>query len=251
MVLTLVFAVALVVVGITLSTRQRDIPTVNQSSSVLRIQTMNVGGVERPRSDVLAGGKRSEELASTQFEFDIESKVEPPADAVFPYGRTPLVDPATNASTQMVFDILQSKDAERIDQLSPYAQIEPFDLDKYRANPSDYLAQIVPARVWQAAQPGEGVPRLAAVSSQHLEMVQGEAVQLQVKTAPHSPATFYAFDLGAFQNSLPVITVESDDNGVATAIYTSTPGTINLSRVLASSPTASGNKEFDILISLP
>ena len=106
-------------------------------------------------------------------------------------------------------------------------------------------------RVYQAAQPGPNVPVLSPISSSTQSMIAGEAIRLQVKTAPGYPATYVSLDLGTFQNKLNAITVIADKEGVAEVLYTATPGTVNRSHVLVGSPGASGQACFEIRISLP
>lgn len=244
-------AVVLVIgFGIIVTRKQKDLSTVGKLAPVMRAQTQAVGGIVRPRSDV-QGRSGSSRPEPTNVSLTFRPDPNELDESKFPYGHTPLLAPETNPSTKLVFDALKGDSHRAKEVLNPYAQIEQFNLAEYRSDPKTYLEKVEPARVWQSAQPGESVPRLVAVSAKSHDVVQGESVRLQVKTLPHVPATFLTFDLGAFQNELSVITVESDEHGVATAVFTATPGSIAKARVLASSPVASGNREFTVNIRLP
>lgn len=132
-----------------------------------------------------------------------------------------------------------------------HAEAPPFDLAAFKSDSHKYLEQFAPNRVFQAAQPGPGVPPLAPASSSTQSMVAGESVRLPVKTRPGYPVTYVALDLGTFQNRLNAITVLANEQGGAEAIYTATPGTVNRSHVLVGSPGASGQVSFELRIRLP
>ncbi|WP_146414996.1 hypothetical protein [Crateriforma conspicua] len=134
--------------------------------------------------------------------------------------------------------------AEYRKRTDPMMTPEAFDAGAYRSDPMGYVKAVVPGRVWQTAQPGPGVPVLASRSKLYQAVVQGEAVRLRVVTAAGAPVTFTTFDLGSFENRLPSITVAADDQGVAEASFTGTPGTINDVNILAASPMASGQLHF-------
>ncbi|WP_145175350.1 hypothetical protein [Rubripirellula lacrimiformis] len=120
----------------------------------------------------------------------------------------------------------------------------PFDATEYRRRPDQYLAISVPGRVWQSAQPAEGVPVIESLSKSLQQIQQGEAVRLEVKAVANMPVTFTSFDLGAFENGLASVTVAADEDGIATATLTATPGSIANIKVLAASPEASGRTRF-------
>ena len=66
-----------------------------------------------------------------------------------------------------------------------------------------------------------------------------------------SPGTFTSFDLGAFENQFPSITVEANRAGIAATKFTGTPGTVNNVDILASSPMTSGRLRFIVRVILP
>jgi len=63
-----------------------------------------------------------------------------------------------------------------------------------------------------------------------------------------APVTFTSFDCGAFSNLLTSITVTADTDGVATATFLATPGTLNETNILAASPLCSGQVNFSVTI---
>ena len=69
-------------------------------------------------------------------------------------------------------------------------------------------------------------------------------MKLKVQTTAKSPVTFTSFDLGAFENQLPSITVQSDAEGMAFAEFFGTPGTFDNVNILAGSPAATGQVRF-------
>jgi len=56
------------------------------------------------------------------------------------------------------------------------------------------------------------------------ELIQGESVSLRARVQPEMPVTFYA-TLGVFDNSLKIITVQANENGIAEANFTANEGT--------------------------
>ena len=80
------------------------------------------------------------------------------------------------------------------------------------------------------------------------QLVQGESIRLQVKTEPGMPATFTSFDLGAFDNSLSSITVKANEDGVATAAFHATTGTLGEVNLVAASPVASERVNFRLFV---
>jgi len=105
-----------------------------------------------------------------------------------------------------------------------------------------------PGRIWQTAQPGLDVPVLTTLIAGTHTLAQGESVRLQVQAVAGFPVTFTTFDLGTFENSLTTVSVPANDDGVATATFTATPGSLFRAHVLAASPGASGQVHFEIYI---
>jgi len=127
---------------------------------------------------------------------------------------------------------------------------EEFDKEGYLADPEAYLKQIRPGRVFQSAQPGPDVKRIAAKTRALHCLVHGETTLLEVLVEPGMPVTFYTQQVGEFDNRLSTISVKSGDDGVARAYFkaTSAAGMIN---IIAASPVHSEQVEFAIRVSAP
>jgi hypothetical protein len=127
---------------------------------------------------------------------------------------------------------------------------EPFDIETYRADPEAYLRQVRPGRIFQTAQPGVGVKRLAARSRGLHRLVRGETTLLEVMAEPGMPVTFHTQQVGEFDNRLSTISVKADESGVARVHFkaTSTSGLVN---VVAASPVHSEQVEFAVRVSAP
>lgn len=120
-----------------------------------------------------------------------------------------------------------------------------------RKDPQTYLNTIEPGRVFQAAQPAQGVPRLRPLGATRQRMAQGSSVSLRVTAPPNMPVTFTSFDAGAFENQLASTTVAANEAGVAEARFTATPGVVGRVNILAASPVASGQSRFVVNVSRP
>ena len=245
--ISIVLMVSLVAAGVYFSTRPEVALRDQQAGSpaIARNRTVEVGGVQRPASDVDPGIGR---VGAKQSQADGNK---PKGNPYF-YGKQAPLDPKTNPNVESVYVALTAKtEAEKHpERLSPMIAPKPFDLASYRRDPQSYLSIVEPGRVWQSAQPGPGVPVLKRISQQSQKLNQGESVRLQVQTASEAPVTFTSFDLGAFQNQLTSVTVAANKDGVAEAVFTGTPGTINKVSILAASPLASGNQRFEMTVLL-
>lgn len=211
-------------------------------SNDLRDQIVEIGGVRRPRSDIYdpSKGLRKNQAA------DRAAQDAARAESARRYGSSPKLNPDTNIQVAAAYEALKNGDHE--ERVVHTAPLMPFDEGSYRADPASYLGKAEPGRVWQSAQPASDVPVLQAISSTYQRARQGEAVRLKVKTAAKAPVTFTAFDLGAFENQLPSITVAANDAGEAEVAFTGTPGTHNMVNILAASPLASGNQRFRVKV---
>lgn len=209
---------------------QDELKLVEQKSSRrTREQLVEVGGIKRPITDIRPNRPRSDPKSNKDFTNEN-------------IGTTPRVPADANPHVKSVAEALKTgKHPERV---SPIILPKPFDQATYLANPDAYLNVVEPGRIWQVAQPGKGVPRLASSVDRFQTIEQGQSVTLKVKAIRDAPVTFTSFDLGAFQNRLTSITVKADANGNASAIFTGTPGTINKVSILAGSPMTSGQLKF-------
>jgi hypothetical protein len=217
-------------------TRSSDELALNDARAVSRDQIVEIGGVRRPITDVRAAPPR------------VPRRSRQGDDVLLSADRPPIPLEANSHVASVAEGLQQGNHPER---LSSFIAPPPFDRAAYEADPESYLKVVEPGRVWQAAQPGPGVPPLTAETPEIQRIEQGESVLLKVKTSPGAPVTFTSFDLGAFENLLPTITVRADGVGYADARLTAIPGTIGRVRVLAGSPLASGRIQFLIEVGPP
>lgn len=171
------------------------------------------------------------------------------ASAVLDYGQTPRIPVNANPQVAQVAAALKSgKHPERVTSAITPA---PFDRVAYEKNPQAYLSVVEPGRVWQPAQPGPGVARIKAHNGPLTVTEQNAPVTLQVEAVPHAPVTFTTLDLGEFENRLTSITVQADNQGLAQAKFTGTPGTINDVHILAASPLTAGQVRYIVHVLPP
>lgn len=106
-----------------------------------------------------------------------------------------------------------------------------------------YFAGVDPARihVQRPLAPGEHRRPIEAAASRYLVGRPQEAcaVPLQVKASPGKPVTFYAPDMGTFENGADTITVEAETDGLASARFRF-GGSATSYRVVAASPDCTG-----------
>lgn len=210
-----------------------------QQQRASRDDIVEIGGVRRPATDIRP-------LRQAGRDGDRKPDEQRPEND---YGTTPPVPVDLNPNVKSVHEALTTgRFPERVSAMTPP---KPFDRAAYTADPQAYLDVVEPGRVWQPAQPGEGVPRIKASTPRYVEAEQGEPVSLRVEAVAGAPVTFTSFDLGAFQNRLTSITVQAGDDGVAVARFTGTPGTINNVNILAASPMTSGQLRFVVNVQLP
>ena len=164
-------------------------------------------------------------------------------------GRVQPIRAQANPHVASVAEALRTKKFP--ERVSTLIRPRPFDRKAYQRAPEAYCRRVEPGRVFQSAQPGPGVVRLRSVGRTTYRVVQGEVVRLRVRAVPGAPVTFTSFDLGAFQNELPSITVRADGKGVAEARFRGTPGTYNRVDILAASPMTSGRVRFCVFVELP
>ncbi|MFH5806178.1 hypothetical protein [Alienimonas sp. DA493] len=199
-----------------------------------RAEEVTVGGVRRPLADVRRP-PRDPEAGRPGPPPGYGGRVPIPADA--------------NPNARSVAEALRT--GEHPERLSALVPAAPFDRAAYEADPQAYLDVVEPGRVWQSLQPGPDVPRVRRVSPTRSEIEQGESVALRARAAPGAPVTFVSFDIGAFRNRLPVVTVRADDDGLATAVFTATPGTLFDVEILAASPMTSGQLRYLVHVRPP
>ena len=90
--------------------------------------------------------------------------------------------------------------------------------------------------------------QLVPVGEQNLELPRGQVATLTVRAQPHAPVTFHSFDLGAFANDFPTMTVLADADGLARADFRATDGTVADCAIKAASPFHVGQILFHVTI---
>jgi len=140
------------------------------------------------------------------------------------------------------------------ERLSVLVEPSPFELESWN-NDKDYrfkyIHTIEPGRIhFHIAKASKDTPVIKALSPSSKTIEVNGRTELQVKASPNSPVTFHAFDGGIFiESRLSTITVEANSQGIATVNWYATPGTLNLSTIIASSPLSSGQQRFLINVS--
>jgi hypothetical protein len=124
----------------------------------------------------------------------------------------------------------------------------PFDAYRWindSAYRISYLARAEPGRVWQSAHGSSTTPKLVAYGSRSYSISPSSGIDLTVTGPPYcAPVTFTCFGDGSFSNGFNTITIQASGTpAVATAHFTS-PGQIDRTTVLASSPMAVGQVRF-------
>lgn len=158
----------------------------------------------------------------------------------------PSVRPDLNANVASVAEAARTN--KHPERLSPLIAPKAFDPAAFAANPKAYLDVVEPGRVFQSAAPGLNVPVLSSKGTASYEIPVGGSCTLAVVTAPKSPVTFVTFDLGTFPNSLTAITVQANDQGEASTVYSASGGVIADVQILAGSPGASGQVKFHVFV---
>jgi hypothetical protein len=204
--------------------------------------TILVGGVKRPKSDVAfhtaaLSAERSKLDAATKKLLNKGSL----ANAT-----VPIASRDENKQISKVHEsILARSNPERYHTLALSAA---FDNAAFDADPDAYLSTVEPARVWQTAQPGPDVPALTGLSRPRQSLKENEAIRLRVRSAANAPVTFTTLDSGVFENSLPSISVRADKDGIAEAKYSAISGVVGDVNIIAASPLASGSVKYRLSV---
>ncbi len=136
--------------------------------------------------------------------------------------------------------------AAPVDPVPPAA---PFDRATYTTDPAAHCAVVAPGRCFQVAAPAATVAALARVGAGGFALAPGGEADLAALTEPGLPVTFTSFGLGAFTGSgLASITVAADADGVATARFRITPGTVGKCLIIAGSPVRAGTISFLVTV---
>jgi hypothetical protein len=129
---------------------------------------------------------------------------------------------------------------------SKAAATADWDPVAYERDPADYCAEVVGERAWQIAQPGADVPFLEAVGPTSVVARTGDIIRLSAKTKPGAPVSWTSNGLGEFRTTgLPSISVQSDQDGIASADFRLTQGTVGHVLITARKKKSEGAIAYD------
>ncbi len=136
---------------------------------------------------------------------------------------------------------------------TPLVLPEPFDANRWANDATyrtDYIAGIVPGRVWQSANPGASIPELTTTGSRRITVASNGQVTLSVTTIANAPVSFTTMGTGYFTlNGQGGVTVQANAAGLATVNY---QAPINgIVPILVASPLASGLIRLQIAVTTP
>ena len=194
------------------------------------------GGVKRKASDVVRTPKERPKRDLRQ-------------DPVARAGRAKPVRSDANPHVASVAKALREKKFP--ERVSTLVRPKKFDRAAYERDRKKHVETIEPGRVFQPAKAGRGIVPIKCLGSSTYCAVQGEWVTLRARAVAGAPVTFTSFDLGAFENEVPSITVEANRSGVAEAKFKGTPGTVNNVNILAASPRTSGRLRYIVRVLPP
>ena len=212
---------------------------VNEPKDDHAVDRVIVGGIKRPSSDVVINRepKRREQVGT-------KKKIQ---------GHSPFLTADTNAQVALVATALKTREhPERFSSFVIPSSFNKSDFDKEpEVYAKEYAKIVEPGRVFAPASPASGTKAIVAKSSRYHRVRQGETVRLSVKAIPSAPVTFTSFDLGQFENQLTSTTVVAEADGVASANFTASGGTINKVSILAASPVTTGQVQFTVAVTVP
>jgi hypothetical protein len=186
------------------------------------------------------------------------------ADAVPPPAAKPLADspaiapgtPASPGQPGVIGDLPPaSADAVRAAlatgdaaAMTESAVLPPFDAAAYAASPQTYLDRVEPARAFQPLPPQNGAVWLEQRGDPGPVVNPGGRAMLTVQVGPGQPVTFTSLGLGAFANGRTSISVAADGQGVASVVWTASPGTTDVCDIRAASPLAVGQGAWSVRV---
>ena len=168
--------------------------------------------------------------------------------------QAPVARPAPPGSVptagQMVAPpVLTPRPPAEISPIDGHADHPSFNRAAYLREPQIYCAAVEPARCSAVAQTSPDVPLLAAIGGTGFVVAPQHAVTLSIQTDPGMPVSLTSFGLGTFQGSnVSAVTVRSDANGVAQAVFQVTDGTVGNCLITAGSPVRAGTVQFLIRV---
>ena len=125
----------------------------------------------------------------------------------------------------------------------------PWDQATYDRDPAAYCAQVVGDRAWQIAQPAADVPFLEPVGPTSVVARTGDIIRLSAKTKPGAPVSWTSNGLGEFKRTgVSSISEPSDQDGIASADFRLTKGTVGNVLITAGSPVCGSTLTYLIRI---
>lgn len=157
-------------------------------------------------------------------------------------------NPETHTATQHPYLITQGETNPRAlsilearttkqfpERLSLYHKPKPFDLKTWKKDETAYLNVVEPGRIDQMAD--QSAPSIERVGSRSQRMQVCTVLPVQFKAKPNSPVSLVVTRGGIFTESKTnAVTVKSNAEGIATAHYYATRGTVHQTEIMAASP---------------
>jgi hypothetical protein len=229
-----------------------EAPSLSKALGVAEEDLVEVGGIKRPKRDIaFVNSARQQGVDGIDAAVEAESKPDEFTKSLFRHpGSAPPVPADANPQVAGLYASLTDPEGPRAAR-SALFEPEPFDLEAYQKDPSAWLNQIRPGRVFEPAKPREGVGPIKNQSPIFHHIVQGERVNLAVKVSPGMPVTFYTPKVGEFPNRLTTHSVAADAEGIARTVYLAGPGTKGMVEIMAASPVHSGVLRYKVRVSLP
>ena len=196
-----------------------------------------VGGVWRPPSDTQATNKPDGQPERNQAPLPNPGMSQPIAKD-------------TTEQTQSIAESLETR--ENIARVSPFLANEKFDRQKYLDDPQAYLNEHNSRRAFEPAEQAEDVRPIKRLSPYYQKIIQGETVVLRAQGEPNMPVSFYAPNLGVFEESqTSAVSVQADESGIAETRYRPTEGTHGDTVIVAASPVNTKQTKFIVHVVLP
>lgn len=164
-------------------------------------------------------------------------------------GATSVIAAELNANQRSVVEAVRT--GAYPERLTLAVDPAPFDPAAYARDVQGYLAVTEPARVYQTAPAGPDAVPLIAATDHTIRLPAGGSTPLTVIGKPFAPVSYAVLDGGRLGNGLASITVQADAAGIATTMYTATPGTVDEVQILVGSPMTVGTLTLTVAVDDP
>ncbi len=198
---------------------------------------IKIGGVIRPKTDVVAPIRDNQDVSERQPLFNV--------------GHTPSIDPEESVYTKSVYSAAMNPDEKLGHRLTPLQPAPKFDPEEYSKDPESYLNEVAPGRIFDVLPYSKETPRIRRGGKARFQVLQGESAVIRAESEKGMPVSFYSSRLGRFNGGLSAITVAADDNGVAEVTFQTTPGMFGDVDIVATSPVRSGKARYVVEVRLP